>query len=1144
MMGNTNVTQQQHSLRMDRTEEDAGDIGKGNAKRELLQSSAGLLCQPNLSDTNTRTSEPLTSGSGLERQTVVTPMQIQPSSALPSTSAQMDAPDSPTRNSAVPSSGAQSQMSLPALTLHLPRPRKSSWSPITAGLKTNMRIPPAGTEILHEGVVRPDVGADRPLGNKALGGIRGESSPQDDYVNASYVQPLGTRKKYIATQGPLPATFVDFWTLVWEQNVHVILMLTREVENAMVKCGTYWTDTYYGPFRLELLSTSPPLSPPLPADSTETSKQGFFFALRGSDATRRSRSSPTTITRRFALSHTSYPGVPPRQITHLQYLDWPDLNVPDDPRGVLDLIKRVERAVAESTPGPSPSGSLSPESSLSPASASPGPSMQRAQIAHRKRGHGWRHPELDAATGVAASALGKPHPVLLHCSAGVGRTGGFIAVDAVLDGIRRELRKLRVERAMNNAKIGAKSRDADAENGTPGTERTSDAITGGDDGGDSMDIDGPLANDGETHPYAPMHQATAPIHVTAGEHKKGRKHHGAHATSSESLVLHVPIATVHGGAGDGTTNTGLENPRMAGWKPSSTREWAEQVSDQTHTKDCRPESLTTPMFTSTTRRTGSPGSSNSSGPSVLNSADDSVGGQASGSSSGNGGGKSTSGSVSGSGSSRACVPPSSSASISQGSGSVSASNSNSGNASGTGSSSLGNNSTGLSSDMRSRLAESSATSLSNISAGSPFPRSSKSLSGHGLIQQPSAMYRSSKARTDMDVDEPPRAVSVPPQRADRVLLNSANVRGGPSQHLQGSIGSSPVASLSAPSLTTGATASGARFSNTYESGSPTHSSPSPDELMSPCRESESGGSADTDSPPAICIGRGNKPPLAGEAVGASDCTTDNVQATSIGKKCGAVAGEVTKYLPLPCGTEDKAKVESTPVPEVFAQRMGCNVEDFGLDTKANNPIIDYKLSRELHLDISPPLLSSYPNPICTVIQDMREQRMSLCQSLRQYVFVHAAVIEGALQIVDEERELWGDSGGSDDGPELSAKGWVGGEVQDTWFEDASSGVGGDQHFTTAVPPSSILSSSPSKGKRGPSPTELLKEDKTGALSLAKRPSVKRKAPSDDETPPTLEGNTSPVAGSVGVPAGTGIAVPLGIGQSAPKSGSWPGLAVE
>jgi protein tyrosine phosphatase len=37
----------------------------------------------------------------------------------------------------------------------------------------------------------------------------------DDYVNASYVQPLGTTRRYIATQGPLPATFNDFWRYVF-----------------------------------------------------------------------------------------------------------------------------------------------------------------------------------------------------------------------------------------------------------------------------------------------------------------------------------------------------------------------------------------------------------------------------------------------------------------------------------------------------------------------------------------------------------------------------------------------------------------------------------------------------------------------------------------------------------------------------------------------------------------------------------------------------------------------------------------------------------------------------------------------------------------------------------------------------------------
>lgn len=37
----------------------------------------------------------------------------------------------------------------------------------------------------------------------------------DDYVNASYVQPLGTDRRYIATQGPLEATFNDFWRYVY-----------------------------------------------------------------------------------------------------------------------------------------------------------------------------------------------------------------------------------------------------------------------------------------------------------------------------------------------------------------------------------------------------------------------------------------------------------------------------------------------------------------------------------------------------------------------------------------------------------------------------------------------------------------------------------------------------------------------------------------------------------------------------------------------------------------------------------------------------------------------------------------------------------------------------------------------------------------
>lgn len=47
---------------------------------------------------------------------------------------------------------------------------------------------------------------------------------ESDYINASYIQPRGTSRRYIATQGPLDATFRDFWTLIWEQDVRVIVM--------------------------------------------------------------------------------------------------------------------------------------------------------------------------------------------------------------------------------------------------------------------------------------------------------------------------------------------------------------------------------------------------------------------------------------------------------------------------------------------------------------------------------------------------------------------------------------------------------------------------------------------------------------------------------------------------------------------------------------------------------------------------------------------------------------------------------------------------------------------------------------------------------------------------------------------------------
>jgi len=46
--------------------------------------------------------------------------------------------------------------------------------------------------------------------------------------------------RYIGSQGPLLETVVDFWRMVWEQQVHLVVMLTAETEGRRVKCHRYW----------------------------------------------------------------------------------------------------------------------------------------------------------------------------------------------------------------------------------------------------------------------------------------------------------------------------------------------------------------------------------------------------------------------------------------------------------------------------------------------------------------------------------------------------------------------------------------------------------------------------------------------------------------------------------------------------------------------------------------------------------------------------------------------------------------------------------------------------------------------------------------------------------------------------------------
>jgi len=63
-----------------------------------------------------------------------------------------------------------------------------------------------------------------------------------DYINANYVRSSleGSRVQYIAAQAPTDESIKEFWTMVWEQNCKVVVMLTELKEKKKVLCSKYW----------------------------------------------------------------------------------------------------------------------------------------------------------------------------------------------------------------------------------------------------------------------------------------------------------------------------------------------------------------------------------------------------------------------------------------------------------------------------------------------------------------------------------------------------------------------------------------------------------------------------------------------------------------------------------------------------------------------------------------------------------------------------------------------------------------------------------------------------------------------------------------------------------------------------------------
>ncbi|XP_027559382.1 tyrosine-protein phosphatase non-receptor type 23 [Neopelma chrysocephalum] len=136
-------------------------------------------------------------------------------------------------------------------------------------------------------------------------------SGKDDYINASRVEDLSPYcPALIATQAPLLGTAADFWLMIYEQKVSVVVMLVSEQELDKKVLRYFPSErgqpVAHGPLTLVLTSL---------------------------------RVTPTHVERMLTLQYRDQSLK--RTVAHLQFTSWPELGLPDSKGSLLRFIQEV-----------------------------------------------------------------------------------------------------------------------------------------------------------------------------------------------------------------------------------------------------------------------------------------------------------------------------------------------------------------------------------------------------------------------------------------------------------------------------------------------------------------------------------------------------------------------------------------------------------------------------------------------------------------------------------------------------------------------------------------------------------------------------------------------------------------------------------
>ena len=147
-------------------------------------------------------------------------------------------------------------------------------------------------------------------------------------------------RSFIATQGPLESTIEDFWTMCYNYDIKIIVMLCKLDENYKEKCANYW-DTNMKNFKVEKVDETIQLNKDIKMRKFRIWRVGEDVGSGGGGA---------------------------KNIFQIHFTCWPDHSIPDNAyNDIVNIINIVDE-------------------------------------------------------------FKEDKPVIVHCSAGIGRTGTFISI--------------------------------------------------------------------------------------------------------------------------------------------------------------------------------------------------------------------------------------------------------------------------------------------------------------------------------------------------------------------------------------------------------------------------------------------------------------------------------------------------------------------------------------------------------------------------------------------------------------------------------------------------------------------------------------------------------------------------------------------